>query len=190
MNTPAHAIINLLIFKKRLRETHALAIAAGAIVPDLPMILFYIWARAHHLTERQIWRETYYESHWQTAFDLFHSFPVCLSLAALAWYRNAKVWMWFFLSMALHSVFDLPVHHDDAHRHFIPFSNWQFISPISYWDPRYFGQYVSLLELATVLIGSIYFLRCGQSRTLKIITGLVLALYASHWIFVILFWIK
>jgi len=37
--------------------------------------------------------------------------------------------------MALHALFDFPLHHDDGHRHFWPFSEFRFDSPVSYWDP-------------------------------------------------------
>jgi hypothetical protein len=61
-----------------------------------------------------------------------------------------------FASMVLHSLGDLPIHHDDAHRHFFPFSEYCFISPISYWDPRYHGTIVSLVEILMVSGGSVY----------------------------------
>ena len=55
----------------------------------------------------------------------------------------------------LHLTFDLPFHHDDAHPHFWPFSDWRFTSPLSYWDPAHDGGVIALAEvgLAVVLIG-------------------------------------
>ena len=55
------------------------------------------------------------------------------------------------LSMVGHSLLDLPVHNDDAHRHFFPFSNYRFISPFSYWDPNHYGRIVAFVEMALVL---------------------------------------
>jgi hypothetical protein len=37
MSTPAHAIVNLLLF----RRARALPVALGAIAPDVPMFFFY-----------------------------------------------------------------------------------------------------------------------------------------------------
>ena len=59
-----------------------------------------------------------------------------------------------FLSMILHSLGDLPVHNDDAHRHFFPFSNYRFISPFSYWDRNHYGSIVSLVEMLLVLLST------------------------------------
>ena len=56
--------------------------------------------------------------------------------------------------MVLHSLLDLPVHNDDAHRHFFPLSNYRFISPISYWDPNHYGGIVSVVELLLVLLAT------------------------------------
>ena len=88
--------------------------------------------------------------------------------------------------MLLHSLGDFPLHHDDAHRHFFPFSDWRFISPISYWDPAHYGNWASLLEIFAVLAISI-FLYCRQALLrVWIITGLVV--YGAYWIYVLLVW--
>jgi hypothetical protein len=55
------------------------------------------------------------------------------------------------LSLVCHSLLDFPVHHDDAHRHFFPFSNYRFFSPFSYWDPNHYGRIVALIEMTLVL---------------------------------------
>jgi hypothetical protein len=46
---------------------------------------------------------------------------------------------------------DLPLHHEDAHRHFLPFTNWRFISPVSYWDPEYHGRIIAVIEILFTL---------------------------------------
>jgi len=58
--------------------------------------------------------------------------------------------------MVIHAVLDLPVHHDDAHRHFFPFSNYRFMSPISYWDPKHYGNIVALVEQLLVFGATLY----------------------------------
>ena len=55
------------------------------------------------------------------------------------------------ISMICHSLLGLPVHNDDAHRHFFPFSNHRFISPLSYWDKNHYGAIVALIEMALVI---------------------------------------
>lgn len=55
-------------------------------------------------------------------------------------------------SMLLHVAVDLPLHGEDAHRHFYPLSDWRFVSPVSYWDPARYGRIVAPFELLLVAI--------------------------------------
>ena len=61
-------------------------------------------------------------------------------------------WTWFWLSCLLHTLVDIPVHHDDGPLVFWPL-NWSFryLSPISYWDPKHFGGTVLVVEVLIVL---------------------------------------
>ncbi len=188
MNTPAHAIINLLLFPKRKREKYTFAIVAGALLPDAPMLAFYLWARFSGLSEQAIWRHAYFDPGWQAVFDTFHSFP----LLGLAWFAAWRARMTtlavFFASMFLHSCFDFPFHHSDAHHHFFPFSSWQFRSPISYWEPAYHGRVMGFVELAVVVIGGVWLLRTTENRTLKWIVSAILFLYLAYWGVASLMW--
>jgi hypothetical protein len=51
----------------------------------------------------------------------------------------------------LHLFFDLALHHNDGRAHFWPISSWIFESPLSYWDPRHYGNVVGPLEVAASL---------------------------------------
>jgi hypothetical protein len=78
--------------------------------------------------------------------------------------------------MLLHSALDLPVHTDDAHRHFLPLSAWQFHSPVSYWDPRSYGRQVAALEIAAGLalaVRSFRLLTSRAARAVVVATGVV-----------------
>ena len=72
-----------------------------------------------------------------------------------------------FASILLHCLEDLPLHHDDGHRHFWPFSNFRFESPVSYWDPNYYGAIAGQIELGLMLIASVYVFRRVRSRWTK-----------------------
>jgi len=163
MNTPAHAIINLLLFGKKHRKTHSVAIVLGALIPDLPMLLFYIWEKIQGVSERVIWGDLYHQAAWQDFFNAFHSFPLLALACFAAWRAKLSVWTMFFGSMFCHSLFDFPVHHSDAHQHFFPFSDYRFISPISYWNPDYYGLWVGGVEILVMLVGSAYLLHSSQS---------------------------
>jgi len=187
MNTPAHAIINLLIFK-RYRKQFGLAIVFGALLPDAPMFVFYVWEKMQGVAEAVIWREAYHETAWQDVFNLFHSFPVLGLLVFLVWKLGYQRFAIFFASMFFHSLFDFPVHHNDAHAHFFPFSNYQFISPISYWNPAYHGVLIGLMEMMTVLFGSIYLWRKRESIVISRSVVLLGGGYLLFWLVAILIW--
>lgn len=156
MNTPSHAIINLFLLGKQSLPQANLPIFLGAILPDIPIFIFYAWAKliVRH-SEKQIWAESYYKPFWQNIVAIFHSIPLALAGWLIADYFHWRIVEIFFISLVLHSLGDLPVHNDDAHRHFFPFSNYRFISPISYWDRKHHGAIVSLIELSLVLLATI-----------------------------------
>src|SRR5207248_5678377 len=56
----------------------------------------------------------------------------------------------FFASALLHALCDLPIHGVDAHRHFLPFSQRRFVSPLSYWEVARHARAVTLAEWALV----------------------------------------
>lgn len=156
MNTPSHAVLNLALLLP-LHPAGALAIAVGAVLPDLPMFVMYGWAKGIlRQSEAQIWRETYWRSGWQTINHLFHSIPLAaIALLLASWAQTWAIALGS-ASMVLHCLGDLPVHHDDAHRHFLPFSHYRFISPISYWDPQHHGRTVALVEKLLVLCATVF----------------------------------
>jgi len=188
MNTPAHAIVNLLLFGKKQRQHHAVVIMVGALLPDLPMLLFYLQAKWRGLSESEIWHHDYFAANWQALFDTFHSFPLLGLACFMAWRLQKPVYLVFFASMFVHSCFDFPLHNADAHHHFFPLSMWQFHSPLSYWDPQHYGRVIAVIELFTVLIGGAWLLRTSGSHALKNGVGLILLLYLSAWGFSVLWW--
>jgi len=188
VNTPAHAIINLVLFRREARNRHALAIITGALVPDAPMFAFYLWSRSAGLSERSIWHNGYFDPGWQTLFDIFHSFPLITLAWLVAWKLRIRAVTAFVGSMFLHSCFDFPLHHNDAHRHFFPFSDWQFHSPVSYWNPAWHGQIIGGIEFVAVLAGAAWLLREEEGRTLRRGVLCVLLLYLAYWGVVSLMW--
>ena len=152
MNTPSHYILNLAFLGKTIAPKNNIAIAIGAILPDVPIFIFYFVAKfIYKLPESKIWSEAYYEVFWQNTIALFHSIPLALIGAIIFFRLDWKPGMILCISMICHSLLDLPVHHDDAHRHFFPFSNYRFISPFSYWDVNHYGTIVAFIEISLVL---------------------------------------
>lgn len=150
MNTPSHAVVNAAVLGRRYPLW---PVVAGAVLPDAPIYLFY-WSDRFLLgaPASRIWSVDYFRSAWQPAIDALHSFPlvaVAFVLARRLGWRRCEA---FSASAFLHSVGDFPFHHDDAHRHFFPFSDYRFRSPVSYWDWRHHGALGAAIELFLVLI--------------------------------------
>jgi hypothetical protein len=139
------------LLQKNSKAQYFYPILFGAIVPDITMILFFIWnGLILKLPSRVLWDTLYFQPKWAIWFDIPHSFIVVGILLGLAYYYKKPWWIYFFGSMALHSVLDFPVHQEDAHAHFWPFS-YRFSSPISYY--RHGFQYV---ELIIFVLSSLY----------------------------------
>ena len=139
MNTPSHIAASLLVWRDEKDWLPISAIVVGGLVPDLPMVGFYAYQKlwAGH-SESEIWGAggLYFQSNWQLLFDLFNSIPIFIVIAAVCYYfgQNFGYWRCGYLlaaSALLHMLCDLPVHHDDGHRHILPLSNWKFASPVS-----------------------------------------------------------
>ena len=185
MNTPAHAIFNLALLGKKERPQWNPLIIWGALIPDLAMFGFYFWLTAMtDMPAGQIWSVEYFRPGWQTLFDLFNSIPLALlGLGAMVYVQRQGIAL-LFASIILHALEDLPVHHDDAHRHFWPLSNFRFESPVSYWAPDHYGGIVGALEIGLVLIASLYVFRRVRSRWTK---GLLILSNVVPWVGYLLF---
>jgi hypothetical protein len=152
VNTPAHAVLGLGLLGRGEARPYTWTILAGSVLPDVPMLLFYFWQRlAVGAPEAEIWGAAYFRDSWQTFFDVFNSAPLALLGLALGWATGRPHVRWFFAAMLLHFIVDLPLHHDDGHRHLLPLSDWRFQSPVSYWDPAHYGAVGALAETLVVV---------------------------------------
>jgi hypothetical protein len=182
MNTPSHLIINLALLR-HLDPLHATwPIMLGSFAPDAAIFVFYGWAKWwEQLPEAVIWREAYYSQPWQDIFALGNSIPLALLGVLVSAYFQRTALAIFFISMILHHLCDLPLHHDDAHRHFFPLSNLRVHSPVSYWDKNHYGFLGAAIELIWVLVSSSWLLLQVSSWVgkglLLITTVLMLVVY-------------
>ncbi len=174
------------------------------------MLVFYVWERlVRGMSEGRIWSERYFDPGWQVVFDIPSSIPLlvlALGLVVLFGRRTASAGLgpesgvasglrggWrtapalFVASMILHALGDLPLHREDAHRHFFPFSDWRFTSPVSYWDPEHFGGYAALGEVVLVLAVSVFLFRRYRGRGRWLVAG-VGGIYALFIGFALLMW--
>lgn len=189
MNTPAHAIINLVYLGRQDSPNVIVPVLIGALLPDAPMFVFYFVEKIiRGLPENQIWGEAYYQPGWQNFIDFFNSVPLMVLGFALSLWASSKIGTLFFSSMMLHVLGDLPLHHEDAHRHFFPLSDWRFHSPVSYWDPNHYGHIVTILEILAVIISCGFLFNTYHSLAGKSVIGLIGLCYTAYFVYVFLVW--
>jgi hypothetical protein len=182
LNTPAHLVVNLAVLGRLAPGRAGPWIAAGALLPDLPMLAFYAWQRfALRTSEHQIWGSAYFELGWQQFFDTFNSVPIfaALGLLALALRQSGPAWLCG--SVLLHALGDAFLHREDGHRHLWPLSNWRFESPVSYWDPAHHGALGAGFETLLILVSTLA-LWSHASRVGRGSLMLLCALSATGWV--------
>ena len=152
MITTTHAILNTALLGRKEKPTHYWPVIIGAILPDLPMF-FYFAFYFFNLNPISVSPGYLNEYHFRLAWvDWGHSIPLAAALTLVCFLVKFQSGIYFSLSMLLHSLEDLPVHSDFAHRHFLPFSSYRYFSPISYWNPQYHANIVAPVEWGIVLI--------------------------------------
>lgn len=150
----------------------------GSIAPDIPLyflslggLAWFHWWLGWDLgdTMRHMYSNLFYnDTGWISLHNVLHSPLVCI--LSLLWLRlrlstsqfRTSWYVWFFSSCFLHTLVDIPVHHDDGPLIFWPL-NWtyRFASPLSYWDPQHYGREVMAFEgvLATLLLSNVLIAR-------------------------------
>ena len=190
MNTPAHVVFNALVLGRGSWRGASLPITAGSLMPDLPMFAFYVYQRGGlNNPEDFIWSDAYFQPNWQLFFDLFNSIPLLCLAAIISWRARAFRVLAFVASMIVHCLTDLPLHHDDAHAHFLPISRWRFESPISYWDPQHYGRQFAAVEILFVLVGGIELVRRSRHPAWRFVGALTLTSYAAFIAFAVAVWL-
>ena len=200
MMTQTHMLVASAIFaspKRPIRQN--IAIVFGGFVPDLAVFGLFIWSKLQGIPEHQLWREVYFSEPMLTYTAIDNSLPlyVSLLLVGTVWlklrasandlgvnqgYRhiatNSMIGL-FSLAAITHIAGDFPVHADDAHPHFWPFTDWRFHSPISYWDHHHHGAGFSLFEAALGVILSIILFRRFKTKWVRGATLLAIFAYVG-----------
>ena len=188
MVTQSHVILNIAILSKRDKPfLHSYAFI-GAVLPDLPMFIFFIVESLIRKTpQRELWGSRYFAEAWQTFFDLFNAIPLILIVLGLGYYLlNSERIVVFAWSMLIHCGFDFMTHHDDGHHHFFPLSDFVFESPISYWDRDHYGSIVAPIERLVMLVASIYLFPRLKTRLARGALVVVNALFlGSYFLFLL-----
>ncbi|MEO0617813.1 MAG: cobalamin biosynthesis protein CobQ [Pseudomonadota bacterium] len=154
MQTPTHLLVAATVLAQPDATRRNGALIAGALLPDLSIYVLFAWSKYAGIAERQVWDVIYWQEPWQTLSAISNSVPLWGLILAIgmlvARSRRAVGTVIVVMAIAalLHLALDFPFHHDDAHKHFWPLTDWRFASPLSYWDPAHHGRSVALAEVA------------------------------------------
>ncbi len=137
------------------------AVLWGSVAPDLPLYLLSLGGFLYYslvagmsvgAAGELMYRQLFYTNPvWITLHNFLHAPFVLLAgigFTSLGTGRKRRWLRWFFLSCALHTGIDIVTHHNDGPLLLFPL-NWslRFSSPISYWDPNYYGGIFTVFEL-------------------------------------------
>ena len=186
MNTPTHLLLNWTVAKWAggkwvgRDKVPGRAVLLGSIAPDVPLYLLsfggiawfrYVEGRESADIARHMYSNLFYNDvAWISLHNALHSPLLLVVVLALLLFRvrGSAIriwWAWFFASCLMHTLVDIPVHHDDGPLIFWPL-NWtyRYSSSISYWDPHHHGPTVMLIE-AIVVVALIANLAYQRLRT-------------------------
>ena len=197
MNTQTHLLLASALFARpgrdnRVRNT---AVVAGALLPDAVIFAMFAWSKLTGVPESVVWSTWYFNPPWLTVIDWMNSLPLFGAILAIGWLMPKQSPRLSQLSVALslfalaaitHLLGDLPLHVDDGHAHFVPFSQWRFASPVSYWDPNHYGNIISFLELALGLTLIVILWRRFSAKPVRALLGLAVIAYAVPYVWFVL----
>lgn len=148
--------------RQALPPVAANAALLGSIAPDLPLIALTAGFAAWDAVEQRqpsapdaprrtrlgwLFGELFFQSRKvKLVHNLFHAPLLTLLYACLGYWGWRRGYAWgdalfaFGLATSLHTLIDIPIHHNDGPLLLFPF-DWEcrFNSPVSYWDPMHYG---------------------------------------------------
>ena len=167
VETYAHSFFTWALSKHGVRAGRAAAVAGavGAALPDLPSVVataYYVgptflregWSSMH---SEGVLDAIYFTGPFGAVGSALHSaVPVALLLVlyralGLGGLDARRVVLWFLLGWLGHAVADFFTHAGDTRPLFWPLSDWRWSSPVSYWNPSYYGRQFFFVEHALML---------------------------------------
>ena len=205
MNTQTHLLVAAALFCRPNRPKRNAAVIAGAFVPDLGVYALFVWSKLAGVPEREVWRTIYFGEPMQTVQAVFNSVPLYAMLLIAGMMLLAPAsrpvtagnaptrpnWGWwrfvdersalglFAFAALVHLAGDLPLHAEDAHRHFWPLTDWRFYSPVSYWDPSHYGNVFSWVEAALGAALAVVLFRRFRAWWVRALCVLAIAFYVG-----------
>lgn len=182
--TSTHALLSLAILSKREEPRRNWTVLAGALLPDLPI---FIWTPYQSIVNgvsgAEMWSELYFAPPMQNLIAWFNSIPIYAALALIGFSTRTRPWgkllLVFSLAALIHIAGDMPVHADDAYRHFWPISDWRFYSPLSYWDVNHHAAWVGKIDIAIAFACIAVLWARFPERRVKLTVSLLAIMYTA-----------
>jgi hypothetical protein len=123
-------------------------LVAGAILPDLPYVVFFVAAAIEHgpraFADPALWRSV-----WAHPLVVgLHSFlpwAVTMLLLISTHAGRSPGVVAFIAGWGSHIVIDMFTHRSDGYPIFWPLSDYRFPTPVSYWEPAYHSRAFALV---------------------------------------------
>ena len=185
LNTPSHALIGAALRKGYAKRwgVPLSAVLWGSVAPDIPLYLLSVGGGLYYTqlmgmetraAAELMFDDLFFNSvWWKGLHNLLHAPLVVLAGMGLTWRAKGKRpsetgssaqrlrhWLfWFFAACLVHTTIDILTHAMDGPLILFPL-NWdlRFQSPISYWDPDYYGLQFTVFELTLDVVLLVYLL--------------------------------
>ncbi len=161
METYAHSFFTWALAKHGVKAGRAAGIAGavGAALPDVPAFAAaaYYFDEFDSMPREQLLNAIYFTGTFGVTGSALHSIVPVGSLLALygvlglGRFDRRRMLLWLLLGWAGHTVVDFLTHVDDLRPLFWPFLDWKWPSPVSYYNPRYYGREFMLVLHASML---------------------------------------
>jgi hypothetical protein len=168
LETYAHSFFTWALAKHGVRAGRAAGIAgaAGALFPDLPSFAgtaYYVgtayliegWSA---MDSQEVLDAIYFTGPFGGTGSALHSAVPAMVLLGIYWavglarMDRRRILLWFLLGWLGHTLVDFLTHVDDTRPLFWPVSGWMWSSPVSYYDPAYYGREFFFVNHALILL--------------------------------------
>lgn len=167
METYAHAFFTWALAKHGVKMGRAggIAGAVGSVLPDIPAFsatAYYIgpaffsegWGA---MSSDETLDAIYFTGPFGATGSALHSLVLPTLLLGVYFalrmggMNHRRILLWFLLSWAGHTVVDFLTHVNGTRPLFWPISGWEWSSPVSYYNPRYYGTQFFLLSRGAIV---------------------------------------
>lgn len=188
MMTQTHHLVGAGLLARPNEWVRNTGVIVGSLLPDAAIFALFGWSKLAGVPERRVWDELYWQEPWRSWVaaqnSIFVHALVLLLGAAVLWavrplFRVGLFLLFVALAALAHVALDFPVHHADAHRHFWPFSDWVFRSPVSYWDPAHHGRIFAVVEAVLAIVLAVWLFRRFRAWWVRGLLALAAALYVA-----------